>query len=75
MEVFHTIAQAAAGAPAAVACGYFDGLHIGHAAVVGRAVQRAKEEGLCAGVFTFTRAGGSPERKTGAGEIVTEADK
>ena len=74
MEVFHTIAQAA-GAPAAVACGYFDGLHIGHAAVVGRAVQRAKEEGLCAGVFTFTRAGGSPERKTGAGEIVTEADK
>ena len=75
MEVFHTIAQAAAGAPAAVACGYFDGLHIGHAAVVGRAVQRAKEEGLCAGVFTFTRAGGSPERKAGAGEIVTEADK
>ena len=75
MEVFHTIAQAAAGAPAAVACGYFDGLHIGHAAVVGRAVQRAKEEGLCAGVFTCTRAGGSPERKAGAGEIVTEADK
>lgn len=74
MEVFHTIAQAG-GTPAAVACGYFDGLHIGHAAVIGRAVRRAREAGLCAGVFTFTRSGGSPARKTGAGEIITEADK
>ncbi|MFR9191187.1 MAG: riboflavin biosynthesis protein RibF, partial [Anaerotruncus massiliensis (ex Togo et al. 2019)] len=54
MRVFHTIAEAAPAGRSAVACGFFDGLHIGHAAVIGRAVERAGEAGLTPGVFTFT---------------------
>ena len=37
----------------AVAMGYFDGIHIGHRAVIGGAVQWAKEHGAEPAVFTF----------------------
>lgn len=38
---------------AAYALGFFDGVHIGHAHLVGECVARAREEGLVPAVFTF----------------------
>lgn len=38
----------------AVALGYFDGVHLGHRAVIGAAVRYAKENGLCSAVFSFS---------------------
>lgn len=40
--------------PSSVAFGNFDGVHIGHQQVVRRAVQIAKEQGIRAGVMTFS---------------------
>ncbi|MEG2770250.1 MAG: bifunctional riboflavin kinase/FAD synthetase, partial [Oscillospiraceae bacterium] len=40
--------------PSAVALGYFDGVHLGHRAVINAACDYAKKENLCSGVFTFT---------------------
>lgn len=37
----------------AIALGYFDGVHLGHQALMTRAVQRAKETGAKSAVFTF----------------------
>ena len=42
------------GAGVALALGYFDGVHLGHAKVIGAAVSYAKEHALDAAVFTFT---------------------
>ena len=39
--------------PRAIALGYFDGVHLGHRALMQRAVQRAKEIGGTSAVFTF----------------------
>ena len=36
-----------------VAIGTFDGVHIGHQAIIGRAIERAKERGLESMVLTF----------------------
>lgn len=58
----------------AVALGYFDGLHIGHAAVISRAVSKA-ENGLCPCVFTFTIRGGHPKAKRQDSSIITESQK
>jgi riboflavin kinase/FMN adenylyltransferase len=41
--------------PRAVAIGTFDGVHIGHRAVIGRAVQLGRERGLRSSVLTFDR--------------------
>lgn len=41
-------------APAAIALGYFDGVHLGHRAVIDGAVKYAREAGLESAVFTFT---------------------
>lgn len=40
----------------AVALGIFDGLHLGHAAVIGKAVEIAEEKGIVPAVFTFKTA-------------------
>ena len=40
--------------PAAVALGTFDGVHLGHRAVIEKAVAIAREEGLSPAVFTFS---------------------
>lgn len=74
MQIFTTLKEALANGRSAVACGYFDGLHIGHAAVVGRAVSRAAQEGLCPCVFTFSLHGNRPGAKRG-GAIITELEK
>jgi riboflavin kinase/FMN adenylyltransferase len=41
------------GAPVHLALGVFDGVHLGHQEVIGRAVEAAREEGGLAGVLTF----------------------
>ena len=41
-------------APSAVALGCFDGVHIGHRAVIEKAIDVAKEYGLASAVFTFS---------------------
>lgn len=48
----------------AVAIGFFDGLHIGHQAVIRAAIARAEEQNLTPAVFTFDVEGDSlPTRK------------
>ena len=44
---------ASLGTPLHLALGVFDGVHIGHQAVIGRAVRAAKEQGGLAGLLTF----------------------
>ena len=41
-------------APTAIALGNFDGVHLGHRAVIRAAVEAAEEEGLVPAVFTFS---------------------
>ncbi len=40
----------------AIALGFFDGVHLGHQALLRRAVERSAEEGLTPAVFTFDRS-------------------
>lgn len=40
----------------AIALGFFDGVHLGHQALLARAVERAREHGLAPAVFTFDRS-------------------
>ncbi|MBC8585514.1 riboflavin biosynthesis protein RibF [Youxingia wuxianensis] len=58
----------------AVALGFFDGLHLGHEAVIRRALSY-EGDGICSCVFTFTMSGSHPKSKLGAGELLTEAQK
>lgn len=53
MEVFDSLSFPAEPPAAAVALGFFDGVHRAHAAVIRAAVQDAAESGLVPGVFTF----------------------
>lgn len=46
-----------------VALGFFDGVHLGHQAVIARAVSAAEEQGLVPAVFTFSTVGSSPGSK------------
>lgn len=45
--------RAAPGRPTAVAIGVFDGVHRGHRHLIGRLVERARQEGLASVVVTF----------------------
>ena len=48
-----------AGQPAAVvALGFFDGVHLGHAALLAHTVEGAKRRSVLSAVFTFTEGGG-----------------
>ena len=60
--------------PTAVALGYFDGVHLGHLAVIGAAVARAKE-GLVPAAFTFRTGGASPRKKQGAAALSSPEEK
>lgn len=51
-----------------MALGFFDGVHLGHRAVIEKAVSEAKARSLCSGVFTFTESAGQ-SKKTRDGEI------
>ncbi len=51
-----------------MALGFFDGVHLGHRAVIEKAVSVARERSLCPAVFTFTESAGQ-SKKTRDGEI------
>ncbi len=56
MTVWRSLAEVPADSPpAAVAIGKFDGVHVGHRAVIGELVATAREEGLRTVVVTFDR--------------------
>jgi len=65
-------------APSAVALGFFDGVHMGHRAVISAAVFAAREGGLVPRVFTFRRPGPDskmPASKSGLTLLQTEEQK
>ncbi|MEM1484681.1 riboflavin biosynthesis protein RibF [Oscillospiraceae bacterium PP1C4] len=74
MQVYGTIKQVSLSGRSSVALGYFDGLHIGHAAVIGCALQGAKS-GLIPCVFTFTMHHVHPAGKSIENEIITDSEK
>ena len=55
MQIYSQLAPLALGGAhgSAVAMGFFDGIHIGHRAVINGAVQWAREHGAAPAVFTF----------------------
>ena len=59
----------------AVALGFFDGVHMGHRAVISAAVEAARREGLVPRVFTFSPAGSAPASKGGLTLLQTEEQK
>lgn len=62
------------GRPTAVALGFFDGVHQGHAAVVGQAVACA-QNGLVPCVFSFTMEEKRPGGKQNSGLLCTRSIK
>ncbi len=54
MQIFETLEEIQAVAPAAVALGNFDGVHLGHQALIQKTVETARAKGLKAAVFTFS---------------------
>ena len=70
MQIYHSVADCQPCGRGAVALGFFDGLHIGHAAVVSRTLSY-QQEGLCPCVFTFTMDGGHPAAKSTAYALTT----
>ncbi|MBQ8510220.1 MAG: bifunctional riboflavin kinase/FAD synthetase [Clostridia bacterium] len=73
---FHTMQQEEGfRSPLAVALGSFDGVHIGHAALIERAVGYAKEHNISSGVWTFADTPSVMPNKAGAHCITTQEDK
>ncbi len=54
MEIYSSLQKINETKKTAVALGYFDGIHLGHRQVIGKAVSCAKENNLKSCVFTFT---------------------
>lgn len=59
----------------AMALGFFDGLHLGHRAVIRRMTVLAQAENLIPAVFTFSPDGGIPASKNGLTLLQTEGHK
>lgn len=75
MLYYHTLCHAALDRPSSVALGFFDGLHLGHKAVIAKAVS-AQTNGLVPAVFTFRMDAKGPEKKPALGyELITPDDK
>ena len=53
MEVLTSKDEIGAKRPAAIALGFFDGLHLGHIELISKCVAYAKTKGLSADIFTF----------------------
>ena len=53
MQIYQSLTPIRAPQGSAVALGYFDGVHCGHRAVLGAAVECARAGGLTAAAFTF----------------------
>ena len=70
MQRFTELGKMEYGAGSAVALGYFDGVHLGHRAVLCEAVSCARSRGLSAAAFTFSLpvSGGFKGRRILTGE-------
>ena len=53
MEIYRSVAEIKEHRPAAIALGFFDGLHLGHTELISKCIIFARERGLSADVFTF----------------------
>ena len=69
MLIFRDLTEAPS--PTAVALGYFDGVHLGHKAVIKAAVE-CKKEGLIPAVFTFSS---TPKRGTEQSQLTSFDEK
>lgn len=69
MRVFSSLDFPAVIGPRAIALGTFDGLHLGHKAVICAAVSAARERGMIPAVFTFS------DNPSGGGLLLTREDK
>jgi len=54
MKVFNQIENVKHHPPVYMALGTFDGIHIGHQAIIMRTLQQAKKKNCCSAVFTFS---------------------
>jgi len=76
MEIYHSESEISERRPAAVALGFFDGLHLGHTALITDCVSFARARALSADVFTFR----DHPKNVMSGELIiprlmTEAEK
>ncbi|MEG2841886.1 MAG: riboflavin biosynthesis protein RibF, partial [Ruthenibacterium sp.] len=71
MKSYETLTPLAAQNKTAVALGYFDGVHLGHRAVLCAAVKAAKTQGLASAAFTFAL----PETGGFKGKRILSADE
>ena len=75
MQIYHRLTALPPDAfrrGSAVALGFFDGVHIGHRAVISAAVDCARAEGLEAAVFTFSLPAGHTMK---GGRLITDEEK
>src|SRR4030081_3712249 len=59
----------------AVTIGAYDGVHLGHRAVIGSVRRRAEERGLSTAVVTFDRHPASVVRPESAPRVLTDLDQ
>jgi len=53
MEIYRAVADIEGKKPSAIALGFFDGVHVGHTALIEKCVSFARKNGLSADIFTF----------------------
>lgn len=54
MEIINSLEEIKGIPPCSIALGNFDGVHLGHQALISKAVEKAKELNIHSGVFTFS---------------------
>lgn len=74
MKIYRNLASIPVLSPTAVALGLFDGVHLGHRAVIQAAV-RQKENGLTPAVFTFSTHQSAPSSKGALRYICTDSER
>lgn len=73
MQCFNQILQQKN--PTCVALGTFDGIHIGHRAIISKMCKYSEDNGLASSVFTFSGSPSALPAKNTAGTLTVEADK
>ncbi|MCI8610176.1 MAG: bifunctional riboflavin kinase/FAD synthetase [Firmicutes bacterium] len=54
MKIFNSLEEIRDIQPCSIALGNFDGIHVGHQALISHAVEKARDTGIKSGVFTFS---------------------
>lgn len=74
MVIIDTLTKRTIDRPTAIALGYFDGVHLGHRAVI-LAARSRKQQGLATAVFSFAVTTQNPESGKGRTNIITSTLK